>query len=145
MFDWLVRLLEQGDKHKEKTVTLEERLFVLLEIVGAMGLSNKAKTHIDPYCVVKVRQKEVHRTKAIQDDGNPIWTVKTNSLCLLEIPDVMISSKSGTTAATTTSSNNDDDDSDTAVESTKEASESISAARVTSPGAEDSVTIEIYH
>jgi hypothetical protein len=145
MFDWLVPLLDQSDKHKQKMVAVEERSFILLEIVGAMSLSNKAKTHIDPYCIVKVRGKEVHRTKAIQDDGNPIWTVKTNSLCLLEIPDGSISSKSGTTAATTTSSNNDDDDADTAVESTKEASESTVVALVSPPGAEDSVTIEIYH
>ena len=45
MFDWLlVPLLEQGDKHKQKMVAVEERSFVLLEIVGAMGLSNKDKT-----------------------------------------------------------------------------------------------------
>jgi hypothetical protein len=139
MFDWLVPLLEQGDKHKERTVALEKKSFVLLEIVGAMGLSNTAKTHIDPYCVVKVRHEEVHRTKAIQDDGNPIWTVKTNSLCLLEIPE-------GMSSKTTTSSNNDDDDDEDAEEPTKEdTSESTAVALLSPPGAEDSVTIEIYH
>jgi hypothetical protein len=144
MFDWLVPLLDQGDKHKQKMVAVEERSFVLLEIVGAMGLSNKAKTHIDPYCLVKVRGKEVHRTKAIQDDGNPIWTVKTNSLCLLEIPDGSMSSKSGTTAAATISSNKDDDD-DGTEESTKEKTAESTAVALSPPGAEDSVTIEIYH
>lgn len=136
MFDWLVPLLDQGDKHKQKMIPEEERSFVLLEIVGAMGLSNKSKTHIDPYCIVKVLDKEVHRTKAIQNDGNPIWTVKTNSLCLLEIPDGSMSSKNGTAAATTNS--NSDDDDDASVEST-------AVAVVSPPGAEDSVTIEIYH
>jgi hypothetical protein len=136
MFDWMVPLLEQGDKHREKTLAVEERSYVLLEVVGAMGLSNKAKTHIDPYCIVKVRHKEVHRTKAIQDDGNPIWTVKTNSLCLLEIPDGM-SSKSG--------NNNDDDNDDTEEAKKEETSESTAVALATPPGAEDSVTIEIYH
>jgi hypothetical protein len=146
MFDWMVPLLEQGDKNKQrKLLAEEERSLVLLEIVGAMGLSNKVKTHIDPYCNVKVRRKEVHRTKAIQDDGNPIWTVKTQSLCLLEIPiNASMSSKSGTTADTT-SSINDDDDEDTKRSTKEETSESTAVALVSPPGAEDSVTIEIYH
>jgi hypothetical protein len=136
MFDWMVPLLEQGDKHRERTLAVEEKSFILLEIVGAMGLSNKAKTHIDPYCILKVRHKEVHRTKAIQDDGNPIWTVKTNSLCLLEIPEGM-SSKSG--------NKNDDDHEDTEEAKKKETAESTAVALVTPPAAEDSVIIEIYH
>jgi hypothetical protein len=144
MFDWLFPL-EQCDKEKQKLLAAEERsTLVLLEIVGAMGLSNKKKTHIDPYCIVKVRSKEVHRTKAIQDDGNPIWTIKTHSLCLLEIPHGPISSKSGTTAAAI-ASNKDDDDDCTEESTEEETSESTAVALVTPPGAEDKVTIEIWH
>ena len=68
-------------------------------------------TDVDPYCIVKVananppssnkkggndgkeekppssppKPKEVHRTKVIKDDSSPIWTVKTGSLCLLNL------------------------------------------------------------
>ena len=58
----------------------------LCEIVGAVGLSTRAKTTIDPFCVVRLRGIQIHRTKPVQDDGNPIWTVQNGSLFLLEIP-----------------------------------------------------------
>jgi hypothetical protein len=143
MFEWLVPLLDPGDKDKQKANV--STTLVLLEVVGAMGLSNKAKTNIDPYCIVKVRRKEAHRTKAIQDDGNPIWTVKTQSLCLLEIPDDMMSSKGGTTTATTANSDNDGDDDDTEESTKEDTSESTAVALVSPPGREDTVTIEICH
>jgi hypothetical protein len=145
MFDWLVPLLDQGDKQKAwEERSNDSTTLVLLEVVGAMGLSNKAKTNIDPYCIVKVRRKEAHRTKAIQDDGNPIWTVKTQSLCLLEIPDDSMSSKIVTTT-TTTAAHSDDDDDDTEESTKEETSESTAVALVSPPGREDTVTIEICH
>ena len=69
---------------------------------GALGLASAAlsDTDVDPYCIVKVgskkdaddgteqqqlpkkKAKEIHRTKKINDDSSPIWTVKTGSLCL---------------------------------------------------------------
>ncbi len=55
---------------------------VLLEIVGAMGF----RRVMDLYCVVKINDKDVHRTKVVHDDDSPIWTVLTGSLCLLKIP-----------------------------------------------------------
>jgi hypothetical protein len=41
-----------------------------------------------PYCVIKLAQMEVHRTKPLTGDhyGNPICTIRTGSLCVLEIP-----------------------------------------------------------
>lgn len=62
--------------------TLEiQKTPVLLEIVGVLGL----RKTIDSYCVVKVNDKEVHRTKVIHNDDSPIWTVLSGSLCLLRI------------------------------------------------------------
>lgn len=84
MLDWLQTpnkfLTEQGNQQNDETTS------ILFEIVGAMGLSTRAVTDIDPYCVVKMGDKEVHRTKTITDDGNPIWTIKTKSLCILDVP-----------------------------------------------------------
>ena len=38
-------------------------------------------------CIVKLAGMEIHRTKACTDDpANPIWTVRTNSLCTMDLP-----------------------------------------------------------
>jgi hypothetical protein len=81
---------------KEHNTTL-----VLLEIVGAMGLAFVDQQHnnklnhplsflqeqhdMNPYCVVLVAGKQVHRTAEIEHDTSPIWTLKTKSLCLLAL------------------------------------------------------------
>jgi C2 domain len=71
---------------------------ILMEIVGAMCLETKRRKKVDPYCTVRMydcrRQdfKVVHRTDTIRNDGNPIWTAKTKSLCLIEIPKIETSS-----------------------------------------------------
>ncbi|CAB9524093.1 expressed unknown protein [Seminavis robusta] len=72
---------------------------VLLEVVGATNLPTKAGTRLvgerilpDPYCIVSIvrsasRTPEVvHRTQTICKDDNPIWTIKTKSLCVVSIP-----------------------------------------------------------
>jgi hypothetical protein len=73
-------------------------ILVLLEMVGAMGLAFvKQQNKLNPlsflhehndmnsYCIVKVAGKQVHRTAEIENDASPIWTLKTKSLCLLEL------------------------------------------------------------
>jgi hypothetical protein len=64
---------------------------VLLEIVSARDLDLSHKKglldqEVDPYCIVRLNGKEVHKTSTICNDPDPIWTVKTGSLCLLKIP-----------------------------------------------------------
>lgn len=83
---------DKDNRNKSTAVTF------LLEIVGARGLialKNKpsvSATRIDPYVIVRqsipnsLSSKEIHRTKAIPDDEDPIWTIKTKSLCLLQLP-----------------------------------------------------------
>jgi hypothetical protein len=61
---------------------------VLLDIVGAMGLTTLNRTTrnpLSPYCIVYVDGEEVSRTKAIRDDGDPIWTIQHNSLCVISV------------------------------------------------------------
>jgi hypothetical protein len=77
---------------------------VLLEIVGATDLPTKPgkrpgeKILPDPFAVVSMmgcnnkggittRLVVVHKTQTIYKQDNPIWTVKTKSLCIVEIPD----------------------------------------------------------
>jgi Ca2+-dependent lipid-binding protein len=57
---------------------------VLLEIVGAMGLS-MIKDCANSFCTVGVSQNTKHTTSIIYNDTSPIWTVETKSLCLLEL------------------------------------------------------------
>jgi hypothetical protein len=62
---------------------------MLLEIVSARDLSHKKSLldqEVDPYCIVRLNGEEAHRTRAISNDPDPIWTVLTGSLCLLKIP-----------------------------------------------------------
>ena len=52
-----------------------------------------AGNRIHPYCVVQLAQLVVHKTKALRGGDptthfNPIWTILTKSLCVLEIPTV---------------------------------------------------------
>ncbi|KAG7364176.1 C2 domain containing protein [Nitzschia inconspicua] len=56
---------------------------VLLEIVGATALQDLSR-NIDTFCIVKVSDREVHRTKTIYNDFQPVFTCKTKSLCLLK-------------------------------------------------------------
>mmetsp|Transcript_18470 Transcript_18470/g.43588 ORF Transcript_18470/g.43588 Transcript_18470/m.43588 type:complete len:338 (+) Transcript_18470:87-1100(+) len=82
---------------------------VLMELVGCTGLSSllrstttaelrrqlMGRTSMDPYCVVQLVTKnnngngetalEIHRTQSCEDTANPIWTVRTKSLCLLNL------------------------------------------------------------
>jgi hypothetical protein len=142
-FDWLCPA-DHNEEEKQKLVRSatfnDSTTLVLLEIVGAIGLSNKTTTYLDPYCVVKVGCEEVHRTKAIKNDGNPIWTVKTNSISLLEIPRRAMSSGSSSGTATPTSSSDTTDSSTNA-----QSSESTAVALANPQSAEDTVTIEICH
>jgi len=69
----------------------EHKTMVLVEIVSAMGLSRDARDGVDPYVIVKQGNKEIHRTKPVQNDGNPIWTIKTKSLFVVPIPDKLSS------------------------------------------------------
>ena len=85
-------------KHKKLEPKENTNTFVLLEMVSAMGLAfveqrNKLNPlsflheqhDMNPYCVVKVAGKQVHRTAEIEHDTSPIWTLKTKGLCLLEL------------------------------------------------------------
>ena len=50
--------------------------------------AEKAASDLDPYCIVRLGSKQcVHRTKTIWNDPDPVWTVKTDSLCILNVPE----------------------------------------------------------
>jgi Ca2+-dependent lipid-binding protein len=76
--------------------TLEE-INLLVEIVSAVNLP---KADIggaaDPYCIVTMAGKEIHRTKVIKQNLQPIWTLETGSMfVILSTPEVFFASSSG--------------------------------------------------
>lgn len=97
-------------RHSGETPEIEEafeiiepprvRVAVLVEIVGAANLSRaKLADSVhklgaappesslpDPYCVVSLEDEIVHKTETITKEENPIWTVKTKSLCVIYVP-----------------------------------------------------------
>lgn len=59
---------------------------VLVEIVSALRVpSMDARSDSDPYVIVSVGGKEVHRTKVLYNNSNPIWTIDNGSLFLLDL------------------------------------------------------------
>jgi C2 domain len=65
----------------------------LIDIIGARGLPDACT--VDPFVTVSInsgddedddKDKVVHRTDTIWNEANPIWTIQTNSLCLLRLP-----------------------------------------------------------
>ena len=89
----MVLWFKNDDKSKSKPKPDDDEeppsTCVLLEIVSARDLSHKKSLldqEVDPYCIVRLKGEEVHRTRSISNDPDPIWTVLTGSLCLLKIP-----------------------------------------------------------
>ncbi len=59
---------------------------VLIEIVSA-ELADSIKEKHNIYCVIKdhyEQKKVLHQTSIIRQNNDPIWTVKTKSLCLMD-------------------------------------------------------------
>lgn len=95
-FEWLTTpgKADDGLLASNRALGAASYELVLMEIVGALGLDSKENSKVDPYCVVEVfeLQKQamvaVHRTDIVWDNANPVWTAKTKSLCLLNIPNL---------------------------------------------------------
>ena len=60
---------------------------LLVDIVRGSNLPAKdpIRGTSNPYVVVYMQDKEVHRTEYVTNDLDPIWTIKTASLFLLEM------------------------------------------------------------
>jgi hypothetical protein len=87
MFDWWSKGIPNNKDASNRSALSVPTTPILLEIVGALGLATKkSSSDVDPYCIVSVGDKELHRTKTVHNDGNPIFTVASKALCLLEIP-----------------------------------------------------------
>jgi Ca2+-dependent lipid-binding protein len=78
---------EKGQKEDESpTHQQQNNNNVLVEIVSALRVpSMDASSDSDPYVVVMMGHKKVHKTKEIANNSNPIWTLETGSLFLIEL------------------------------------------------------------
>jgi len=62
------------------------RIRLLIEIVSGINLPVADRTATDPYVIVRLGgSHEVHRTKPIYKTVNPIWTIDSGSLFLLDV------------------------------------------------------------
>lgn len=76
----------------------DEEINLLVEIVSANDLPIGDITSSDPYVIVFMNGKELHRTAVIHNNLNPIWTLSTGSLFLVEMtPEEFFSSSAGMT------------------------------------------------
>ena len=70
---------DDGDDEDSKT-----KINLLMDIVSGSDLPvGDIDGSTDPYVVVQMQGKELHRTKHISNKRDPIWTLKTKSLFLL--------------------------------------------------------------
>jgi hypothetical protein len=87
MTDCFLWFLEHDQNQQQQRATTVEDVIptqaTLMELVSASSLGTN---EVDPYCVVYLNKEEVHRTKSIRNDPDPIWTIRTNSMCLLHVP-----------------------------------------------------------
>jgi len=59
---------------------------MLIEVVSAYDLEfPKDIKNIDPYCVCSVGSTQIHRTAKVSKSSEPIWTITTHSLFLLNV------------------------------------------------------------
>lgn len=87
---------------KEPTTTTKQKktpsiVNILIEIVSAMNLMDPivGRPHhhrssglsFDPFCSIYLREKELHRTGALRNTHNPIWTLSSGSHYLLSLPE----------------------------------------------------------
>ena len=74
----------------------DEMVKVLVEIVSANDLPVADITSSDAYVIVRFNGKEVHRTNVISNSLNPIWSLRTGSLFVLQVtPEEFFSASSG--------------------------------------------------
>jgi hypothetical protein len=63
----------------------DKEIAVLCEIVSAQSLPVADLFSTDPYIIVRMGKTEIHRTSVISKDRDPIFTIQTGSLFLLEM------------------------------------------------------------
>jgi Ca2+-dependent lipid-binding protein len=58
---------------------------ILVEVVSALYVPSMDRfSDADPYVSVSMEETKLHRTKVIPNNSNPIWTLETGSLFLIE-------------------------------------------------------------
>lgn len=67
------------------TLDVGDNVNILVEIVSAINLpAADINGYSDPYCVVRMKGKDIHRTKAVKKSLQPIWVLETGSLFLIQ-------------------------------------------------------------
>lgn len=73
-----------------------EMIKILVEIVSANNLPVADLSSSDAYVIVRFNGKEIHRTKVVSNSLDPIWSLRTGSLFILEMtPEEFFSASSG--------------------------------------------------
>ena len=88
---WKPIISSDGDDQDGLKTTPGAGAVVLIEIVSALRVpSMDVRSDSDPYVTVSVGRrrgggKEIHRTKVLYNTPNPIWTIDSGSLFLLDL------------------------------------------------------------
>jgi len=85
-----LEIVRQDDRLKtalagELTLPKFEKLTLLFEIVAGYNLEIGDFTSSDPYVIAYMGHREIHRTDFISKTLNPVWTLSTGSLFLLNV------------------------------------------------------------
>jgi hypothetical protein len=89
---------ERGEGSTAAAGVDDDTIHMLIEIVSATDLPVADITSTDPFVVVLMGGREVHRTRVVSKTLDPIWTLKTGSLGLISMtPEAFFSCSSGMT------------------------------------------------
>lgn len=107
------------------------KISTLIEIVGATDLPFTGKHRLPPdsHCEVYIGMELVHKTDAISANNSPIFTVHSNSLGIIEVPDLRPQS-----------TRSDDDE-----ESSNDHSTALSCPSAPSEDLKSNVTIKVFN
>jgi hypothetical protein len=75
---------------------LDEEINLLVEIASGSNIPVGDISSSDAYVIVRLRDKEIHRTSVVHNSLSPIWTLDTGSLFLLQTtPEEFFAASSG--------------------------------------------------
>ena len=75
---------DTGDEDNTTTTKIQ----LLIDIVSGSNLpiGDTLEGTSDPFVVIQMNGKDLHKTRYISNNRDPIWTIQHKSLCLIELP-----------------------------------------------------------
>ena len=85
-----------GGETTRALLSHEAEILLLVDIVGATNLPIGDISSADPYVIVRMSGKEIHRTKVVHKELDPVWTLENGALFSVQMaPEEFFASSGG--------------------------------------------------